>query len=112
MKKITFNVPRANGEATEETGYRVKLNVGAEQRLFVLQVERGKPCILTEFRSGLRLTNLNALAVGLMCSRGPHAWGGTLLEWRALGQDYLDQLVSSHGADLVLAKMRETPKVN
>jgi hypothetical protein len=121
MRKCEFLVPtfsRGSDEPLLErrTGYRVHLEILGQpgvKRPFVLQCEPGdtRPCILADWASGYRLTDLGPLMLEKFV-RHPSAYREAIRDWRWQAQLWLDAVIQRQGADKVLMKMNAVPRVN
>jgi hypothetical protein len=98
------------------TGYRVHLELFGQPgvtRTFVLQCDPGdtRPCILADYASGYRLTDLGPLMLERFV-RHPSAYREAIRDWRWQAQLWLDAVIQRKGAAAVLAMMDSVPRVN
>lgn len=113
MKKRLYRVPRDGGAFTEEQCLVVVLRLGESTHRFALQYEGGRPCVLTDYRSGMLVSRLNGAAVRRMATMGHNAFlSSRFADWRELAQEHIDLLVSQLGAPAVRAKLSEPKTLN
>lgn len=109
-KKITFRIPDTAG-GRDATGYKVRLMVGQTRHMFVLQLDIDNPSILTDYRSGYKLTNLASQALAAYVSN-PYAYEHGLNGWRKRAQRWLNTIVDARGEQNVLSMLNSVPRLN
>lgn len=110
-KLIKFNTPAMGGSIVEKEGYVCILKVGDTRHKFVLQIDLLQPSILTDYRSGYRLTNLAGLALAQYVSR-PYGYVHGIAGWRKRAQGWLNERVAERGTQGVLDMLRSVPTLN
>lgn len=110
MRKRTYTIPTVDGPQEREC-CRVWLHFGDGVRAFALQFQGDRPCILADYASGYRLTDLSGEYLRRYVAN-PYGFEEGFYTWRTLAQQWVDEAVRQKGLAEVVAKFDSVPKLN